>query len=327
MALMRKAPVEQEEPETKTIDGSKLFSQKFREEFANQWNLANTEHEKKLATLQEESAVYKKLQSVFAKTKLRYDYLTSFINEVVSSKYTDDIISFKLTKGASSFLKFSYASTKADELSLAQTSEDIDSIATLFTKLESSTFANEDVIVNVPKSVFAALRFKFSSTFKSFIAKWVKNLEKYEEVAPEPKPEEKPKPKKTETKRVSSSSKPKQEKKERPPRVTFIGIVVGHEITSDDKYTFTILDTRSKETFNVTGKMSDDIYYKAFHNYADKCAEGVVIPVVCYNWHEKISDSPCVSLYYEEEDYKEFDETFKIKVADLKVMFEEYRNR
>lgn len=338
MALMRKASVKQEkstsekqtDKQKEIIDGSKLFSQKFREEFASQWNLANTEYEKKLTTLQEESAVYKKLQSVFAKTKLRYDYLTSFINEIVSSKYANDTISFKLTKGASSFLKFSYASTKADELSLAQTSEDIDSIATLFAKLENSTFANEDVVVNVPKSVFAALRFKFSSTFKNFIAKWIKNLENYKEVVPEPKPEEKPKPEKTKTTRTSTTAprpKPKVEKPERPPKVMFIGVIVGHEITEDNKYTFTILDIRNKETFDITGKMSDGIYYKAFHTYADKCADGVVIPVICYNWHENIPNSPCMALYYDEDDYKEFDEQFNIKVDDLKVMFEEYLNR
>lgn len=341
MALLRrKAPVETEEPQVEEttveqkeiIDGSKLFTQKFREDFESQWQSVEQAYATKIKTLPEESDVYKKLNAAFAKTQVRYDYYMSFINEIVNGEHTADMVSFKLTKGASAFLRFSEASAKASDFSLVQTIDDIQTPADLFSKLSKSTFSNEEIVINIPKGVFAALRYKFSTTFKKFVAQWIKTVEnikvsKQEEEQPKPQPT----PTKTETKRRSSTAaprpKPKKEESTRPPKVVFIGIIVGHEITEDNKYTFTILDTRNKETFDITGKMSDGLYLKTFHNYADKCAEGVVIPVVCCNWHEQISNSPCMALYYDEEDYKEFDESYDLKVADLKAMFEEYHNR
>ena len=345
MALLRcKASVKTDEPQVEettaeqkeTIDGSKLFTKKFREEFESQWQSVKQAYATKIKTLPEESDVYKKLNAAFAKTQVRYDYYMSFINEIVNGEHIVDVVSFKLTKGASAFLRFSEASAKASDFSLIQTIDGIQTPADLFSKLSKSAFSNEEIVINIPKGVFAALRYKFNTTFKKFVAQWIKTVEnikvpRQESKQEEEQPKPKPAPTKTETKKRSSTTEPrpksKKEEPTRPPKVVFIGIIVGHEITEDSKYTFTILDTRNKEIFDITGKMSDGLYLKTFHNYADKCAEGVVIPVVCCNWHEQISNSPCMTLYYDEEDYKEFDESYDLKVADLKVMFEEYCNR
>lgn len=337
MALVRKTPVEQEEPVEKAveqkevIDGSKLLSQKFREDFETQWSLIETAYNKKIVNFSEKSAVRKKLQSLFAKTKIRRDRFESFFNEIISGNHTDKAVSFKLTKGASAFLRFTEASTKAPDFILVQTSDEVDSVATMFSKIGKADFASDELVINIPKGVFAALRFKFSNTFKNFVSKWIKNLDAYQEEQPAEEQEteqSKPTPAKTETKKRSSTAEPRPKtKKEQPPQVTFIGIIVGHEITEDKRYIFSVLNIEDKSVIEMSGKMSDGLYLKTFHKCADKCAEGIVIPVVCHNWHEKISKSYCMSLYYDEDDYAEFDEKYKVKISDLKSIFEEYRNR
>ena len=182
MALVRnKIPVETEEPQVKEtkveqneiIDGSKLFSQKFREDFETQWQSAEQAYATKIKTLPEESDVYKKLNAAFAKTQVRYDHYMSFINEIVNGEHTVDMVSFKLTKGASAFLRFSEASAKASDFSLVQTIDEIQSPVDLFSKLNKSDFSNEKIVINIPKGVFAALRYKFGTTFKKFITQWI----------------------------------------------------------------------------------------------------------------------------------------------------------
>lgn len=316
--------VQVEQQNKVVFSGSSLFTSTFRKELAKQQKLVEEAYAKKVESIKD-SKILASLSPVYDSTKNTFARLNEFVEEVSKCEYSDDIVTVKITKGASVYLKFAQASSKIESFSFVKQSSDVSSMSDLFSQIEKNSEFSCDSVVSFAKNMFGQMRLKCSGSLKQFVTKWIKNLDQFVESESSDSTPVKPTEihNQTKSKRISITE---STAKSKPPQEHFWGLLVGYDNVDDSKSKkFIIVKVSDKSVFYVSNRLKRGKTYVAdFYKAAEIGGSGVVIPVSCYNWYEGYSDSYFVMDYYLKDDYPEFENVSGLKISDMKVIVDEY---
>ena len=315
----------QKEQQSKVVfSGSSLFTSTFRNELAKQQKLVEEAYAKKIKGVTD-SQILANLSSVYDSTKNTFVRLNEFVEEIGKCEYSDNIVTIKITKSASVYLKFAQASSKVESFSFVKQSSDIKSMSDLFSQIEKKSEFSCDSVVSLDKNMFMQMRLKCFNSLRQFVVKWIKNLDQFVKSGSSDSTLVKPtethtqkKPKRTSTTESAVKSKPLQEH--------FWGLLVGYNNVDDSKSKkFIIIKVSDKSVLYISNRLKRGKSYVAdFYKAAEIGESGDVVPVLCYNWYEDYSDSYCVIDYYIKDDYPEFESVSGLKISDMQIIVDEY---
>ena len=308
------------------FSGSSLFTPSFKGELAKQQKFVEEAYAKKVEGITN-SQILTNLSSVYDSTENTFARLNEFIKEISKCEYSDDIVTIKITKSASVYLKFAQASSKIESFSFVEQSSDIGSVSDLFSQIEKNSEFSCDSVISVAKNVFVQMRYKCFSILKKFSTGWIKQLD---QLVVEVKSNDSTSVKSAKTQvkqKRTSTTIPRKPKKEKPPQERFIGVLVGYSVNEESQIaTFKVLRFDNKSVVEMFDNLNNRLYYKVLHNIAKFSNDGTIIPVVCYNWYKDISSNLCIKDYYPQDEYADFEEQYNIKVSALKAAYDEYTN-